>query len=50
MSDPISSATEEKTSAGKFNTETIIPEIALSKIFKKDISEIRSRILKLRVR
>ena len=26
MSNPISSATEEKTSAGKFNTETIIPE------------------------
>ena len=25
-----------------------VPEIALSKIFKKDISEIRSRILKLR--
>ena len=94
MNNPISSATEEKTSAGKFNTETIIPEkfeltdefkntynlinktndlliegknnwteendkklialykknvpeIALSKIFKKNISEIRSRILKL---
>ena len=26
MNNPISSATEEKTSAGKFNTETIIPE------------------------
>ena len=49
MSNPTSSATEEKTSAGKFNTETIIPEIALSKIFKKDISEIRSKILKLKI-